>query len=296
MIRFESMATVPLTLYFHDIQLSKATGFLYRFGTEVVLATNWHVFSGLHPETGAHLNSSGFTPNRVEFTYFVKSEANDNSAICCEAKLTLAENGQATWFEHEGYSLSPLKIPDVAMLPLNDALTNFEEIGSRIVTFTSEMLIQVADKQEDWRAEHAYPMVASDVFILGFPKGIRLQGTVPIWKRGSVATEPLLYALDNAPVFLVDAVTRSGMSGSPVIFLGDKVTNRSGEVTSIRNGKQSAWLMGVYAGREGVSDAEIDMALGRVWRRETLDGIFFKRVVGASRISALVATSYQTGS
>jgi hypothetical protein len=42
------------------------------------------------------------------------------------------------------------------------------------------------------------------------------------------------------------------------------------------------WLVGVYAGRDGVTGEELDMALGRVWHRRLLDEMFYDRVLGDS--------------
>lgn len=57
--------------------------------------------------------------------------------------------------------------------------------------------------------------VGHDVYILGYPFGIGTAG-LPIWKRGSLASEPEV--IDPAdPYVLVDTASRPGMSGSPVI-------------------------------------------------------------------------------
>jgi hypothetical protein len=57
--------------------------------------------------------------------------------------------------------------------------------------------------------------IGSDVFILGFPFGIG-PGGFPIWKRGSIASEPDLSGITQVHIF-VDTASRPGMSGSPVI-------------------------------------------------------------------------------
>jgi len=62
------------------------------------------------------------------------------------------------------------------------------------------------------------PLIGMDAFILGFPKGIAHQQLLPIWKRGSIATEPEIPREDDLPVFLVDTATREGMSGAPVLL------------------------------------------------------------------------------
>ena len=59
--------------------------------------------------------------------------------------------------------------------------------------------------------------VADEVFILGFPYKIGNASQIPIWKRGSVASEPELDC-DNLPKLFVDTASRPGMSGSPVIY------------------------------------------------------------------------------
>jgi hypothetical protein len=43
---------------------------------------------------------------------------------------------------------------------------------------------------------NAYVEAGAEVFILGFPLGLASQGVLPIWKRGSIASEPLV-AIDN---------------------------------------------------------------------------------------------------
>lgn len=85
---------------------------------------------------------------------------------------------------------------------------------------------------------------------------------------------------DSTPAVLVDALTRSGMSGAPVIYFGDEITDISGRLGGgIQKGEP--WLIGVYAGREGVTREELEMTLGRVWHRRLLDEIFFQQVPGS---------------
>jgi hypothetical protein len=125
---------------------------------------------------------------------------------------------------------------------------------------------------------NGYARVAREVFILGFPKGLSAQGALPIWKRGSVATEPLFPALDADPVILIDAITRDGMSGSPVVYFGDEIVDTQGRIHEAD--PTCPWLIGVYAGREGSSRKEVEMTLGRAWRRDLLDEIFHQRLPG----------------
>lgn len=54
------------------------------------------------------------------------------------------------------------------------------------------------------------------VSIIGFPLGLSSTGW-PIWKTGHIASDPLV-DVDGRRGFLIDATTREGMSGSPVIL------------------------------------------------------------------------------
>jgi hypothetical protein len=134
------------------------------------------------------------------------------------------------------------------------------------------MMMVVDFGTERMRATFAYPLVASEVFILGYPLGLTKQGIFPIWKRGSIASEPFFDLMDG-PIILVDAVTREGMSGSPVLYFGNALATTEGR-DAFGPPSSQPWLVGVYAGREGVTEEEVHMALGRVWKRPLLDEIF----------------------
>ena len=56
-------------------------------------------------------------------------------------------------------------------------------------------------------------MIGMDVFILGYPFGSG-PPAFPVWKRGSIASEPDLVKTTNG-YYLIDTASRPGMSGSP---------------------------------------------------------------------------------
>ena len=70
---------------------------------------------------------------------------------------------------------------------------------------------------------------------------------LPIWKRGSIASEPELPA-DDLPLFLVDSNTYKGMSGSPVYArtIGGYLSKQH-EVFQMA--ARSTRFLGVYSGR-----------------------------------------------
>jgi hypothetical protein len=284
-LRLESLALTRLELFFHDVLLWPATGFIYRYGQSIALVSNWHIFSGVNPITGAFRDDSrGFCPNRVKFGLSIRS-ATDRSYSFRNIDLPLIVDGQSLWWEHKGYldQEQKLKIVDIGVLQLNERIPDFDAIENSIVTLPAHVLVNVGTNGEATSYEHGFPRVAAEVFILGYPKGLAKQGVLPVWKRGSIASEPLFTVMDNAPVILIDAVTRDGMSGSPVLYFGDQITDTLGRLRG-DDRRDTPWLVGVYAGREGVTREENEMTLGRVWHRRLLDEIFYQRVPGSQKM------------
>jgi hypothetical protein len=103
--------------------------------------------------------------------------------------------------------------------------------------------------------------IGLEVFILGFPFGIG-PGGLPIWKRGSIASEPELAPTIQLHVF-VDTASRPGMSGSPVV-------RRSWNTHLLANGSVAVGLsiatkfVGVYSGRTATKDV-LEAQLGFTW-------------------------------
>ncbi|WP_298425217.1 hypothetical protein [uncultured Kordia sp.] len=114
--------------------------------------------------------------------------------------------------------------------------------------------------------------IADEVFILGFPYSITGGGSLPIWKRGSVATEPDIDYEDLPKVF-IDTASKSGMSGSPVIFrrfgihgVEDETLRVNSRIGEIRG------FVGIYSGRI-TGKSEFDAQLGIVWKKEVIEEI-----------------------
>src|SRR5271166_3805241 len=60
--------------------------------------------------------------------------------------------------------------------------------------------------------------IGNQVFILGYPLGFQHFIETPIWKSGVIASEPNLETPESRNRVVIDATTRQGMSGSPVIM------------------------------------------------------------------------------
>jgi hypothetical protein len=112
--------------------------------------------------------------------------------------------------------------------------------------------------------------VGSELYILGFPRGLKPVGNFPIWKRGSIASEPKWQAHQER-CFWIDAATRDGMSGSPVVA---RALSSDEHALQIGNGplrddtliiaKPGLAFVGVYSGRMGIADA-LEAQIGKVW-------------------------------
>jgi hypothetical protein len=277
-VRLETLATTKVELYFNETYITSATGFIYRYAKTYAMVTNWHVLTGINPNTGANIDPNGARPNRIKFYLNIFTDIFGQFEVKPYA-ADLIIDGQPIW-----YQLPHGKMPiDIALIELEAIIDDFAQIRERIGHLQGgQMLVHVDEQNIPKFAFHAYPRIGAEVFILGFPKGIG-QGSFPIWKRGSIATEPLHNvttggAKTGAPVILVDAITRDGMSGSPVLYFGSEVMGEFGPSTADTGMSR---VVGVYAGREGVTAEENSMSLGRVWKVEVLDALFSaKRCLG----------------
>jgi len=235
------LSTVPLFLepMFGNSVISVATGFCWQSERGLYLISNYHVFSGLHPETDQPLSHHGTTPETVRVHFHAPERLGRWKSL----DLPLFDPQQRPlWLEHADHGHRV----DLAALALKDT-----ERTSAFPLNTYQF--------DDVPIE-----VGQDVFIIGFPRGLTGNGRFPIWKRGSIASDPEI-PLDGLPKLLVDAATREGMSGSPVIaqFTGVRMKNPGQLEGDDWIGTGRAFL-GVYSGRIP-SPCQIEAQLGFVW-------------------------------
>ncbi|MER9559542.1 trypsin-like peptidase domain-containing protein [Mesorhizobium sp. M0323] len=286
-----SYATTRIGLFYNDQFLSSATGFVLHVGPLYSLVTNWHVVSGIHPITGACISKMGGLPNRISFhvAAFTPTEAGEErlgAMYFRPIELDLhAKDGSPIWFDEK----EPGVQNDYAVIPLNQHVPELRDgvsrlrcidggkvtIKRRLEGLPEEGMVRVQD------IAHFYPRIGSEVFVIGYPLGISSNGIFPIWKRASIASEPQTGVTlsgrnyDNA--FYVDAMTKAGMSGSPVVYLGrtgDKLYSDDGIVVEQR--EDEPLMVGVYAGRDGVSQDEYELSVGRVWKIGSVEALVMK--------------------
>lgn len=231
--------------YFRQQALATATGFTITVNGRSYLITNWHVVSGRDADTDSCLDRNAAIPDRLFVQFHQKSALGNWIALSIPLR---SPDGAPLWISHPLGS----KV-DVVAIELN--------LPSHVAIYSLDLSLA----QTDMIIAPAMP-----VSVIGFPFGLCAGENWPIWKTGHVASDPDIDFQPGRPAFLIDATTRSGMSGAPVVVrLNGGYSTREGN--HIIAGGVSTKFVGVYAGR--IHDTS---EIGRVWRpfviQEVLSG------------------------
>lgn len=238
------------------------TGFLYRHKSETFIITARHNLTGRHWETNEYLSQKSLVqPTHIRFTLRGKHPGLPDAVLASNATTTLRmyvgrlidEDYKPTWLEHPTHRAEM----DVAAIRISDV---------------AEVQMFPWDETYIGEDEHSKLLITQPLSIVGYPYGLSSGPALPLWIQGSIASEPALHYDHNGrslPVFLLDARTREGQSGSPVVLLhrpNTTLANSRGEMV-ITQGFYSR-LLGVYTGR-----ISKDSDLGFVWRIEDAVGV-----------------------
>jgi hypothetical protein len=236
-----SVASLLLRLKQAGSVFATATGFIVERDSIRYLVTNRHVFRGLQS-----LPDPPIPPDHLEIA---QNKAGALGTWELREERLYDEHQNPRWFEHPD---QPAAGWDVAALPLE------KDQGIEMYGY------------DPWSPGPGLRAGISEaVQIIGFPFGATGGGSLGIWVRGFIATEPDIDWADD-PCFLVDSRTRKGQSGSPVIIYsaGGAAVMASGTL-QVGGGLMEEFV-GVYSGR---INEESD--LGIVWKvrlvREIID-------------------------
>lgn len=232
-----------------DLRLAQASGFLWRHDGQIFLVSNWHVLSGRNPLSGQPLDSkNGVCPNEIELGLNLRGS--DGVPQPAMAQASIVRDGGNLWLQHPQHGQNV----DVAVLVLPSEHQHQALLALNDLPETSNMAVYVGQ----------------DVFVLGYPLDPGLSGGLPIWKRGSIATEP-----NHRPAglqrLLIDSATREGMSGAPVTVrsVGNYLTtDRDFTMWSTIGSRR----IGIYSGRYG-ADLQDQAQLGIVWHIDLVDEV-----------------------
>jgi len=246
-----SVTSYKCEMLFDGTLLSSGTCFLIKDVGKSFIVSNWHNFSGRNPESGKPLSKTAAIPNQIRVMLPLKNKSRYSD---WQEFQIFDENHGNLWIEH------PLKNKvDVALLEVNiDG--KFEP--NYLNNFKIDPYLNL--------------VVAGDLFILGYPLGIAVAETLPLWKRASFASEPEI-DVDNLPKYLVDTATREGMSGSPVFARSNYIKGEL-NVSGDKFEDNRPWsvlhsysFIGIYSGRLGQDTFKAQ--LGIVWKSRVIQEI-----------------------
>lgn len=229
-----SVNSLKLELYHNATPLSTATGFIVKHNNNFYLITNWHVLSGIEYFKGGISNKNGLVPNKLVINHHAKTLGQ-----WIKVEETLYDKKKKLWIEIK----TGKTLVDVVALRLRN-------IPNNINIYPFDLNLDKTDM---------IPVVAMPASIIGFPHGGTGYGVFPIWKTGHIASDPDLDYL-NLPVLLIDATTKPGMSGSPVVLrLNGGFKTRSGNTIMSQSGLSTIFL-GIYSGQDSLRE------IGWVWK------------------------------
>lgn len=240
-------------MLFGTNKIATGTAFVFRQEDQAYLITNWHNVTGINPQTGKHLSPNASEPDRIHVWLTVK----DNLGKWASLEIPVVDpNDNPLWLEHPTFG----RKVDVVAIPFtcSEGLTIYP--------------INEINQKEDMEVQ-----LGHDIFILGFPFNLKPTGSFPVWKRGSIATEPDI-DIDGSPKFMVDTASRNGMSGSPVILRAWHSYTSTDESIKFISGTATKFL-GIYSGRIG-DDDEFKAQLGIIWRADVILEIISGQKIG----------------
>ena len=256
---------IHITLRFNEAEMGVGTAFFYTAGNKDYLITNWHNVSGRRPWDKKVNSERGAIPDNlvVRIPYDEQLQDGVIARKWLPKVLKLYEDDEhyrPIWWEHPNHRFT---IDAVAMELAELATTkavpaNAESLALDKLSLTPGM----------------------DVFVLGYPRGISGGGRFPLWKRGSIASEPDVN-IDNLPKMYIDTATREGMSGAPVYAQEVGFWAPEGKKFPDEGvfGKGHRFI-GIYSGRVG-NDPFLAQ-LGIVWKEEAIQEIIAAAHPGTS--------------
>lgn len=243
MVYVESIKSLHIGMSFGDTPLSQGTGFISKRQDRLFLVTNRHNFTGRHQDTQQPLAAHGGIPDTVHVWHRWRTNEDGWLNWKLVKYRILGDAGERLWHEHP-------------------TLGSGMDVVAFEIGVSDEIIVDEYPLSEP---EQGFVFGPTDqVSVIGFPFGMSAAAKIAVWTTGTIATE-LVVDFDDKPVFLIDARTRQGQSGSPVIVFRAGGTFRAADGSyKIVTGFISIF-MGIYSGR---INTESD--LGKVWKRAAI--------------------------
>lgn len=233
-----TVSSLYLSIQAGGSEIGTATGFVVNHSGRPYLITNGHVVTGRHPSTGVLVLSA--SPDSLKIWHHSKILGQ----WAPQTERLLGSAGTPRWLTH------PLGLAvDVVALPLT--------------VLPADVMVYPLPIEALLGADMAFG-VAMPVSIIGFPLGLTGPERFAIWKTGHVASDPDL-DFRNMPAFLIDATTRGGMSGAPVVLRLPGSHVRADGSFVVTTGGTPTRFLGVYSGR--IHDQS---EIGIVWKPQVI--------------------------
>lgn len=211
-----------------DTTLSHGSGCFWRHNGSVFLLTARHVLTGRSPFDDSILSHNGFIPGRITvYPTLIEPDGWSRRGITLEIN-----HDQPNWIQDPDFEV--LRTDIAALHIATDEGQNFRCLNDATDIF-----------------DELYTLAGMECTVVGYPTTQFSDLMTPVWRRGSVASEPLL-PIDGKPMFLLDAATSPGFSGSPVFrqhFGPLPVTQPDGTTTVNLDNIRKISFVGIYSGR-----------------------------------------------
>jgi len=245
-IGIDPLSCIPLfiDMFKNEQSIAIGTCFVVKKNEEYFIITNWHCVTGRNPDTNEPLSKiiENVDPDTLKIFFHGKSLGHWK----VKTIPLLDSDKKPTWIGHgKGSAI------DVVAIPFGPIKDDMKIYDLDLKLKDTDLIIRPSET----------------VSIIGFPNGIASAGKFPIWKTGHIASD---IDLDwkNLPCFLIDATTKSGMSGSPVMVrrVGSAQTSKGMTL----GGTKLRWL-GIYSGR-----IDEKSEIGMVWKPDVIEEIIDK--------------------
>ncbi len=257
-----SYVPIHITPMYEDTDLAIGTAFFYIYEGQEYFITNWHNVTGRHPWDNSCISKYAAIPDNlvIRLPYLETSESGVTGLKWIPKVLNLYEDEdriKPIWWEHPEHGSNV----DAVAIEL-EGLSDTKAIAANAEVLNLDLLQLVP---------------GMDVFVLGFPRGISGGGRFPIWKRGSIASEPDIN-IDDLPKIYIDTATREGMSGAPVYAQESGFWTSEGK-TLIEDGVfgKGHRFLGIYSGRVG--NDPFYAQLGVIWKEEAIQPGFLTKIL-----------------
>lgn len=235
-----SFQSLSLEVYSDNINIDNATGFVVEKNNKYYLITNLHVVTGEDYFSHAIIDKDSRKPNWIAIWH----NGQKLGSWVKFGEPLYDKNNNKRWIECEVAG----KVLDLIALPLTNTPPEIKLFPLHLNEFNENVL--------------ALPGFSAS--IIGFPHGLASDGKFAIWKTGHIASDLDLNS-NGLPMFMIDATTRPGMSGSIVVLRMSPYMQNNGTHVGI-----GTRFLGIYSAQSDLEELGYvikPIALTTLWEK-----------------------------